>query len=90
MTWVPKVVCRKCLVPYAILKNEVSCLCMSGGEYYYSIYADAYRCPSCGHEIVTGFAQKPFHRNNEGIPRFDLDHMIELSPWLLKKKTDEK
>lgn len=90
MTYIPGVVCRSCLVPYVVLKNEISCLCMSGGEYYYSIYADAWRCPGCGHEIITGFARQPFHRNFEGVPRFDLDHLVELSPHCLKKNAESE
>lgn len=80
MTFIPRAICSRCRVPFRVKKNDVSLLCLTDGQYYYSINADSWACPVCHFEIVLGFAQKPFHHNFDGIPRFDADMVVELSP----------
>lgn len=61
--YMPKTVCIKCQVPFIIDRNEVAMHAFSGKGYYYSVWADRWRCPECGTEILSGFANQPFSVN---------------------------
>ena len=55
-------VCLECYVEMRCSTNGVYVIEMAGKPPTpYKIWkADAYKCPSCGNEVVTGFALKPF------------------------------
>ncbi len=53
-------VCVPCEVEYRCVKNEVVVVDHADGEEAQAWFADKWGCPTCGHEIVIGFAQGPF------------------------------
>lgn len=69
MAHIPKAVCLKCNLEYKVEKNGVTmeAIVVANTESlavttrpYYKIDSDKWKCPGCGHEILTGFAQHPF------------------------------
>ena len=78
MTYIPRAVCVRCRRPYKPQKNgivvhvyERNTLTAAPiiGDYCYSIDADRWICPGCGHEVIIGFAMKPFNFNYESDHR---------------------
>ena len=65
MTYIPRAVCLRCKKPYKVEKNGVIVHAHAKIGYYYSIETDKWKCPECGHEIIVGFAQRPFNMNYE-------------------------
>ena len=73
MTYIPKLVCEKCLVPFRVVKNGVRLQANSGGQPYYMVQSDRHACPKCGASVFTGFGLKPEAIQHE-------DHFAELEP----------
>jgi DNA-directed RNA polymerase subunit RPC12/RpoP len=66
MTYIPRAVCVKCKRDYRVTKNEVVIHMLTGeGSYCYSVMSDKWACPSCGHEVLIGFALQPFVRSSQ-------------------------
>ncbi len=80
MTFIPKAICGTCSVPYKVKKNGANLACYAGEMYYYSIYADLYVCPSCGHSLLIGFGEKPYHHHFDGPLEGTPDFIVQLGP----------
>lgn len=70
MTYIPRAICVRCRRPYRPEKNGIVAHVYEkridgANTYYYSIEADKWRCPRCGHEVIVGFATNPFNFNYE-------------------------
>jgi len=73
-------ICVKCQVEMRPETNGVGLLDMfeepTGSRTKYSPYklwdADLYKCPTCGHEIVTGFGQNPISEHYQQ----NFDHTV--------------
>jgi len=79
----PTLVCAVCCIPMRPKKNGVDLAChIRDGSYYYTVSADLYVCPKCGHEVVTGFGQQPFHRATDSDSRPEADFNVQLEPML--------
>lgn len=63
MPYIPQAICVKCRTPFKPEKNEVAAHVYSEKGYYYSIWADLWKCPKCGAEIIIGFGKNPFIHN---------------------------
>jgi hypothetical protein len=58
-------VCVKCQVELRPEKNEVGCLDFASFGPYQLWDSDLWKCPKCGHEILTGFGQNPISIHHE-------------------------
>ena len=56
-----KPLCVKCQKRMRVEKNGVVVGVMKRDKtFYYAVYADMHKCPTCGVEVVTRFADNPF------------------------------
>ena len=61
-------ICVRCRMEYINSKNGVIVkIMMADGKPYQLWNADVWICPGCGHDLLGGFAERPFARN------YDLD-----------------
>lgn len=75
----PKQVCVKCEVELKPETNGVVVIETASFGVYKVWFADAWKCPVCGVEIVSGFANKPLRQ----------DHFAEDFPeWLERVKKE--
>ena len=63
---IPRAVCTTCEVEMTTHKQGVTAeALLADGSGYYKIRVDKLRCPSCGIEILTGFARGPIAEHYE-------------------------
>ncbi len=62
-------VCVKCQCEMRCVKTGADIVVMSGCEPYQIWQADIFGCPSCGVEVIAGWASKPWKAQHD--PDFD-------------------
>lgn len=62
---VPQAICLPCKVVGKIKKNNVVVEVTNEGRPYFKVYADLYRCPECGADLISGWGLKPFVESHE-------------------------
>jgi hypothetical protein len=80
---IPRAVCMTCLVPYKVERTGITVGARARIGPYYIVHADMWRCPSCGHLILRGFADHPIaeHYQSDFSQQWDtVDWVINLEP----------
>ena len=83
MTDIPRVTCGSCQVPLRPEKNGETVEMTSNGRLYYIISADRWKCPICGHEVLTGFPLKPLalsYQDGYNDERKGVTTSVEMEP----------
>ena len=75
-----KIVCVRCQCEFRPETNGTTVVEMAQSEPYKVWHADTWKCPGCGVEVVSGFAQKPLIQ--QGDESFDK----RVQSWLEKAR----
>lgn len=69
MPHIPRAICVECLSEMKCEENGVQVeMLLKDESPYYKVYADKWKCPYCGKEILIGFAEHPY------MEHFELDY----------------
>jgi len=75
-------ICASCAIEYAVETCGATVVVMqSSGKPYELWQADVWYCPSCGHEIISGFANNPY------CVHYESNFAIEFAKVMERKHT---
>lgn len=78
----PKIVCTPCQQTYRVDNNSIVVVTYAQETPYQLWFADEWKCPTCGHRVVSGFGDNPIWRREDG----DFDNVLASyeKSWIIR------